>query len=315
MAIVSSDMAQNVSTQYEAWFLDAFNPTQGVEDARFSKLIQEIDLPNFSGNRINLNWLGAAPQLKEWVDEKQAQGLNRYEWEIVVKRWEATIEIDLDTLVDARWNIYESRIREMAMNATRHRYNLLSDLIKNGAAALGYDGQNFFDTDHAEGDSGTQSNKLTGSGTSLDNVRTDYYAAKAALMQYKDDKGNPMWAGDFRPFIWAPATATMMSVFEQLRNGGLVTTGGVGGNTNILANQFDVVYDPKLTDANDWHMFNTEGSMKPFLFVNREPIHYEDNFGTGHPDVWSRRIGQASSVGRDNATYAMWSKACKIVNS
>ena len=63
-------------------------------------------------------------------------------------------------------NPYEQRIREMAQNAARLTYNLISDLIKGGAAAKCYDSQFFFDTDHSEGDSGTQSNKLTGTGTS-----------------------------------------------------------------------------------------------------------------------------------------------------
>jgi len=312
---VSSDLAQAVSTQFEAWFQDSYNPTVAVVEQRFAGLIQPLTLENFQGNRINLNWLGAAPQLREWTDEKRAIGLGKYEWDIVVRRWEATQAIDLDFLADNRWNLYEPRLREMALNATRHRYNLLSDLIRLGLTALCYDGQNFFDTDHSEGDSGTQSNELTGTGTSLAQVRTDYFTAKAALMQYKDDKGEPIWAGDFRPLIWSPANATLMERFEELRGANVTSSNSTGGNTNILQNAFDVVYDPKQTDATDWVMFNPEGPMKPFVSVNREAMHYEDNFGTGHPDVWSRREGQASVVGRDNMTYGMWQKAARVVNS
>ena len=38
----------------------------------------------------------------------------------------------------------EARIREMAQNAARLRYNLLSDLIQNGSSRNCYDGQAFF---------------------------------------------------------------------------------------------------------------------------------------------------------------------------
>lgn len=316
MPVVSSDIASYWSTTFEVWFQATFNPSQGVEAARFNQLVMDLDLPNFGGNRINLNWLGAAPQLQEWVDEKKAHGLNRYEWEILVKRWEATIEVDLDAIADARGNVYEFRMREMGLNASRHRYNLISALLSGGAASLGYDGQYFFDTDHAEGSSGTQSNKLTGSGTSLANVTTDYYAAKSKLMQFLDDQGEPFWVGDFRPLVWFPAgNATLFQHFMELKGATLVSGAAGVAASNILVNDFDLIPDPKLaSNSNDWYMLNPEGEMKPFVAVNREAIHYEDNFGSNHPDIWSRRIGQASSVGRDNIAYAMWQKACMIDN-
>lgn len=310
MAVVHTDLAQAVSTQFEVWFRERFNESVVATDQAISRLVMDIDLPDFQGNRINLNWLGAAPQLREWVDEKRAIGMGDYTWDIVVKRWEATLAVDLDAVSDARWNMYAPKVREMAQNASRHRYNLISDLVRLGEAALCYDGQNFFDTDHAEGDSGAQSNKLTGTGTSLAQITADFFSAKAALMQFKDDKGEPMWSGDFRPLVWAPANATIMQRFDTLR--GAVPT--QAGATDIPRLDFDVIYDPKQTDADNWVMFLPDSEMKPFVGVNREAMHYEDNYGTGHPDVWSRREGQASVVGRDNLTYAMWQKAVKVIN-
>ncbi|HPW22173.1 MAG TPA: Mu-like prophage major head subunit gpT family protein [Vicinamibacterales bacterium] len=310
---VTADEAQAVSTQYEAWFLDTYNAAVAVPASAYGNLILPLTLENFQGNRISLNWLGAAPQLREWVDEKRPVGISENDWEIVVARWEASIEVDLDALNDGQWRRYEPRIREMTANASRHRYNLISDLIKNGESARCYDGQDFFDTDHVEGSSGTQSNKLTGTGTTLDKVVDDFFSAKAALMTFKDDKGQPFWAGDFRPLIWAPATATMMQRFDTLR--GVVPV--APGTTDIPRLDFDVVYDPRLTDANDWHMANPASQLKPFISVNREEMHYEDNFSAGSaasPDVFNRRVGIASVVGRDNMTYGMWQTMVKVKN-
>lgn len=61
-------------------------------------------------------------------------------------------------------------------------------------------------------------------------------------------------------------------------------------------------------------MFRTDTVMKPFLRVDREPVHYVDNFGTGHPDVWGRRIGQAGAEGRMAMAYGMWQCAVKVKN-
>lgn len=314
MALVASDLPATISTAYDLLFQTEYNKTVAVAEEKFRPLVLEVNIGDNQGDKVNLSWLGGAPQLKPWLDEKEAQGLARYSWDLTVRRWEATIEVDLDFIKDSRWDQYMPRILEMSDNATRHMYTLISDLIINGETALCYDGQNFFDTDHSEGDSGTQSNELTGTGTTLAQLTVDYYTAVTALNGFKDDKGFPLFPADFRPLVWIPNNAALRQQFEALQN---ATLGGAGGsgNTNILANRFDLVVDPRLTDANDWYMFRPTGTVKPFIFINREPMHYEDNWGTGHPDVWSRRIGQSSVVGRDNATYGMWQGAVKVKNT
>ena len=53
------------------------------------------------------------------------------------------------------------RIREQVQRAQAHWAKLLSDLIIAAESTVCYDGQYFFDTDHSEGDSGTQDNDLS----------------------------------------------------------------------------------------------------------------------------------------------------------
>lgn len=309
--IVPADLATGWSTRFDTLFREQYNQSVAVMDQQMNPLIMPMELGDFQGNKVTLDWLGASPQMRAWVDEKRAQGLGKYTIDVVVARYEATIEIDLDALKDGRGDVYTPRIREIAQNGSRLPYNLTSDLILNGETGDCYDGQDFFDTDHSEGDSGSQSNELTGTGTSLAQITTDYYTAKAALMGFKDDKGVALHPYDFRPLIWIPNSATLIERFETLKNATL--TGG--GDANILRDRFDLVIDPRLTDANDWHMFRTDTIMKPFFRVNREMVHYEDNFGTGHPDVWGRRIGQAGAVGRMALAYGMWQTAVKVKNS
>jgi phage major head subunit gpT-like protein len=300
--IVPADLATGWSTRFDTLFRDQFNQSVAVMEAQMSPLIMPMELGDFQGNKVTLDWLGASPQMRKWVDEKRAIGLSRYAIDVVVERFEATVELDLDALRDGRGNIYEPRIREIAQNGSRLEYNLVSDLIKNGETGLAYDGQNFFDTDHSEGDSGSQSNELTGTGTTVAQLKTDYYAAKSALMGFKDDKGVPLHPYDFRPVVWIPNQKALIEGFDELRNATLTK----GGDSNVLRDRFDLVIDPRLTDANDWYMARPDTVMKPFFRVRREPVHYVDNFGTGHPDVWSRRIGQAGAEGRMAMAYGMW---------
>src|SRR3989442_799519 len=83
-------------------------------------------------------------------------------------------------------------------------YNQVSDLIVTGQTKTGYDSKNFFAANHSEGSSGTQSNLLTGTGTSQAQIEADYYSAKSALMGFKDDQGVALGPHDFRPLVWIP---------------------------------------------------------------------------------------------------------------
>jgi phage major head subunit gpT-like protein len=309
MAVVPSDLVTQWSTLFETLFLQEYNQTIAVEQARLAALIMELPLGDQMGNRVQLDWLGAAPQMREWVDEKRAIGLGNFAWSIVVKRYEASMDVDLDALRDAKFNPYEARLREMSANAARLRYNLLSDLIVGGAAALCYDGQYFFDVDHAERDSGTQSNKLAGTGTSQASVETDYYTAKSALMGFHDDKGAPLAPTDFRPLVWIPNNPTLEQRFRILQGASTISQ-----TSNVLAGAFDLVVDPRLTDPNDWFMFRSDGAMRPFIVVNREESAYRDNFASGTDDVFKRRKGMASVEARLAATYGMWQRAVMVGN-
>jgi len=311
MAIVPSDLAVQWSTDFETLFLAEFNRTVAVERARLDPLAMEIPLGDHQGHRVSIDWLGAAPQMRRWKDERRPGALSHYSWEVEVLDYEASIRVDMNALRDARFNPYEARIREMAQNAGRLRYNLLSDLIRNGGARPCYDGQFFFDTDHAEGDSGVQSNRLTGTGTSAAQVKADYYSAYAALCGFKDDKGEPLQPADFRPLVWIPNSPTLAERFEELQ-----AALQLSNSTNVLANRFDLIRDPRLTDANDWFMFRVDTPTKPFIVVTREEPRYADNFGSeAGDDVFLRKTGTAGVEARMAATYGLWQKAVAVVNA
>src|ERR1051325_2608810 len=75
---------------------------------------------------------------------------------IVNKTWESTIRIDADEQRRDKTGQIMVRVNELARRVATHPNKLLSTLISSGASSACYDGQYFFDTDHSEGDSGTQ---------------------------------------------------------------------------------------------------------------------------------------------------------------
>lgn len=310
MAVTPGDLVTQHSTNFQTLFQTGYNQEVAVVEATLSPLIMDIPLDDNQGNTVQLDWLGAAPQMERWVDEKKAAGIGNNAWSARVERFHASMEVDLDAFRDARFNQYEIRLREMTQNAARLPYNLVSDLIAAGNTALCYDGQYFFDTDHSERDSGTQSNKLSGGGVAtLAALKTDYYKGVSALMGFKDDKGVPMQPTNFRPLLWIPNNAGMIELFEQLQAGLLISS----GETNVLANRFDLVTDPRLSGT-DWFMFRRDRVMKPFIRVNREKANYRDNFTATTGDPFERRIGKASVEARLKLAYMMWQTAVMIDN-
>jgi len=299
---------------FAVWFEEAFNDTVVATQQEVSRLLQRVEIGDNQGDRVRLDWLGAVPSLRRWIGEKRARLLNAYTFTVEAVDWEATIEIRLNTLRDRTFNLYEQRIRGLAVNAARHPYEQVSDLVAAGLTSVCYDGQYFFDTDHAEGESGVQSNRLTGTGTSVAQVRADYFAAKSALMGFRDDFGRPMWSGEFRPLIWAPNSGPIMDAFETLRSEETLAISSGSQTNNTIRGKFDIIYDPRLTDANNWVMFNPDSHMKPFVCLEREAIHYVDNFGLQNPDVFNRRVGLAGVEGRNAYDYAMWQSAVMTTN-
>jgi phage major head subunit gpT-like protein len=302
---VSTDWSVGAAyTQYDAWFEKGFNDFMGPD---LSRLFMEQSLGDNQGDRVDLNWLGAAPQLREWKDEKRPVGFNNFNHTVIAGDFESTVEIDKNAFADGKWRQYEARILEMGSNAHRHRWKLVSDLITTNG--LCYDGQAFFSTTHSEGASGVQSNIVTGTGTSIAQIQTDYFKASAAMRGMKDDHGE-FW-GDIKPdFVLAPPQ--LEEQFAKLKESTLVS----GGDSNVLRGRIDYEIDPRLTDANDWYAFHTTRPMKPFFWLEREEPHPVNLID---PEASSERFFRGrlfySVEARRKASYGLWQYAVKVSNA
>ena len=150
-------------------------------------------------------WLGMAPVLREWIGGRNAKGLRESDLTIINKHYEATLDILVRDLRRDHSGQAMVRIRELSRRANAHWAGLLSTLIADGESGVCYDGQYFFDTDHSEGDSGTQDNDITvdisampstTSGTttapSTEDMRWGIYKGIEAIIGFKDDQGEPM---------------------------------------------------------------------------------------------------------------------------
>jgi phage major head subunit gpT-like protein len=149
--------------------------------------------------------LGMPPVMREWIGGRQAKGLSDDSFAIANKHFEATMDILLKDLRRDKTGQIRVRMSEFVKRGTTHFAKLLSTLLVNGESALCYDGQYFFDTDHSEGESGSQSNSITtdisalpasvhGAATapSPEEMQQAILASITKMFTYVDDQGEPI---------------------------------------------------------------------------------------------------------------------------
>lgn len=301
MGIVNAETLVSLQSTFRVLFLLTF----GDVAPKWPLIAMEAPSENAAEK---YQWLGDVPGMKEWVDTKALEQLRGFDFTISNKDWEATLQVDRNHIEDDQLGMYKPRIMELATEAKRHPDELVSNLIKNGAATLCYDGQFFFDTDHVEGASGSQSNKLTGTGTTVAQVTADFRAARAAMWKYKNDQGKPWLRGEPKFLVVCPPD--LQGVFEELLN---ATT--IANTTNVLKGAADLWVNPYLSDVNDWVLAHVGAPIKPFIHqVRKRPDFVALDQPTAE-NVFLRKKFLYGVEGRYNAGYGLWQYAVLTTNT
>lgn len=225
-------------------------------------------------------WLGQVPVMRNWVGGRQAKGFATNGLTIENKHFEATLEIPLVDLRRDKTGQIEVRINELADRTNSHWAQLLSKLIINGESTVCYDGQYYFDTDHKDGNSPVQSNKiqvdLTAFANQIDGgaVGDASNPSEAALrlailktiqqiLSFKDDQGEPMNENASKFLVVVPTS------LWYLAKSAIAVPLTVGGSTNMVKvlDEVDIsiAQNPRLGWSDKFTIFRTDSSVKPFI--------------------------------------------------
>lgn len=227
-------------------------------------------------------WLGQSPAMREWIGGRQAKGFTDNGLTITNKEFEATLEVLVKEMRRDKTGQVMVRVRELAQRTNAHWAKLLSALIIAGEAALCYDGQYFFDTDHSEGDSGTQSNDLTYDVTTTTaptagESESAILKAVQAILGFKDNQGEPM-NENAREFLIMTPISLMNSVAGAIgasvimdgasvsRTNTILTLGTLGGFTMRMAANARLTWTDKLA------VFRTDAETKAFIRQEEEAV-------------------------------------------
>lgn len=270
-------------------------------------------------------FLGQVPRMREWIGGRQAKGLASQSLTIANKHYEATLEIALRDLRRDKTPQLQARVSEFSQEGEAHWGTLVSALILGGAANLCYDGQYFFDTDHAEGSSGTQSNKISADistfpGAGTDNTVTFPNAAQmqasivkgiAQILSFVDDRGRPMNSNAKRFLVtvpvglYMPAIASISQLTLQALQQNLNPTVSGAGLT------IDVQMLPELTWTDTFAVWRTDSPIKGLIRQNEtDPVvKMKDENSEFAFDNDAIQIGVDAWRGAD---YGLWQRACQV---
>ena len=292
---------------YSAWIalVRGLNTSFGMEygDGKLQENIKPFVMEfNSDGESEKYGWLGAVPVMKKWVDELESHGLLSYDHTIPNETYGTSIKVKRQVVEDQQFNGIQDSVKTMAEQAREFPANLFFDALEKTETSLAYDGQPFFSNSHVyfKGND-AQSNIVTGAGVTTANIKSDFSKALISLRRLKNAYGQP-WNQMVTPYVVGPVE--LEDTFLELFNAETLAN-----NSNVFKGRAMYVTNPRISDVNDWYLFNTASRAKAFVLQNRiapAPLqsYNEDK------DEYTYRVRARYGFGN-----GLWERAVKIKNA
>lgn len=217
-------------------------------------------------------WLGMAPVMREWIGGRHKSKPRDFGITIENKKFEATMGLSVDEIRRDKIAQVQVRIDDLVRRANGHWAKILSELIDVAESTVCYDGQFLVDTDHSEGDSGTQDNDLsfaaaTGTTPTVTEMVDAILASISAMKGFKDDQGEPINQEVENFLVMVPTT--YWSVAHKAVVQELIGSGETNALTGI---NLSLEINPRLTWTTKMMTFATDSAVKPFILQDEVPV-------------------------------------------
>lgn len=143
MAMITDALLQALRTELRREYSNAY---EAMRAKSFHRDIAMVVPSTTASNTYD--WLGDFPDLIEWVGDRTIKSMKEQGYQIVNKLFEGTVGVKRTHIEDDNIGTAAMRTRRMAQTAAEHPDKIIAALLSGGHAALCFDGQNFFDTDH-----------------------------------------------------------------------------------------------------------------------------------------------------------------------
>jgi len=169
------------------------------------RLLATVITSNTKSNTYG--WLGAFPQLREWVGDRVIKDIAESAYQIVNQKYESTLGVERTDIEDDNLGQYRVLAAEMADEVERFFNRNIARLLKEGFVNLCYDGQKFFDSEHPV----FEKTDGTGSSTPFSNI-----------VGSGNETGSPWFllslAGSLKPLILQQRTTPEFEEITDTKN-------------------------------------------------------------------------------------------------
>lgn len=228
-------------------------------------------------------WLGMAPSMSEMRGEKKFSQLRETPWAVANVEYQGGIKIPKKHVLYDKTGQVDLRVKELAQRTNSHWAKLVGPLLLNGATSLCYDGQYFYDTDHSEGASGTQSNSISVDISAIPAALHGTVSAPSAaefiyavmkgiesIISFKDDQGEYVNENLNEFMVTVPAGFLVQALTA------LSAMSVDGGDSNLVIQQGKFTINIQaLARLSTWTdkfaVHATGGVQKPFIRQQRIP--------------------------------------------
>lgn len=296
------------------WFYKVLNAGEGLN------WVTKVGmLSNSDQETETYAWLGQAPQMREWIGGRHSKELPESSFELKNKMFESTIEFKLKDLRRDKSGQVQARISDLARRTNSHWASLASATIAAGETTVCYDGQYFFDTDHSEGKSGTQSNDISVDISTLpaavhgavtapspEEMQQAILKGIVQIMSFKDDQGEPYNEGASEFMVQVPVGLYFAAV------NALTMPRGTGVSEALPEGlRVTVEVDTRLTWTNKFAVFRTDAEVKPLILQSEKPVELKAK-AEGSEYEFDNNAHQYGVDASRVVGYGMWQMACLV---
>lgn len=261
-----------------------------------------------TSDREDYDWLGAFPQVREWLGDMVFEQLASADFTIKNREFYSGIRLPKQKIDDGNTGYFDNLVTGIVEMMNRHPDKLLFEFLASADTAECYDGQYFFDTDHSWGDSGQQSNDISTSVVNKDaptkaEVITLFQNILITMLGYKNDKGEP--------FVFPTANVIndlvvltplkYWPIMDEAFNSTMKVEGGAALPNYSLVRP-TIIPVPSYT-GDYFDVFRTGQAIKPLVFQERERM---STFTKGYDDPTARDIVVGGKARHNVGGLAWW---------
>lgn len=299
----------------------------GLFQSRYEELFNmnwasELSLynPNSSKESEEYGLFGGFPKMREWIGARQAQTIAQRSYTIRNAPYESTLIVPQRMLDRDKTGLLNAHVGNFAEGCVANHWEDLVVALIN-ANGLGYDAQNYFDTDHQFASETAQTNEITVTevpalnvGTATDPTPTEWASALMGLvghqMTFKDDKGRFV-NQNARKFSVAVSTVALFTGLSTA-----LTQNTLAGTVDNPLNglraagyEFKPLFLPGLTSATaKVRLFRRDGQLKPFILQQEQDIEYQ-LLGRGSDYFFENKAIKVGVDASRGAGYGDWMHA------